>query len=787
MPGRPERDAAWWREYRKKRNAQTRPVSHGKKRKPSVPTFLAWDGEGISDDDGGHRYVMLANSNGDVLEAPSIDTQSAFDFLIDHTPAHATAIVFGGSYDATMMLRSLPRETIARIMADETEYGCRVAIGNRIYNVQYRQRKFLRVQRFRMKMTDPGFDVGGDRIAVKYSLPFGTRDPVTKKWSPDYDGSILLWDVLGFFQTTFVDALSKYAIAAPIAEITKMKAKRSTFTDRETRRMRAYCIAECEALVALYTELWRAFTRAGIRPRRHDGAGAVAGELLRMQGVKEHIKPEPDHLAVPIATAYFGGRIELCKLGRAAGTVFAADLASAYPAAAQDLPTLFGEWKKAKSVRGFSISRVRWNLPANEPWYPLPYRRPNGTILFPASGEGWYWRPEVESAIAWARKCGGEIDVLETWALTPSIDVRPFSFIPELYEKRQAMIDAGDGAEKALKTALASLYGKTAQQLGATPERRPPYFALSWAGWITSMTRARLARAGLRARHDVIAFATDAVYTTSRLRMKYNRGVKLLGGWDRSQYDDGVFVQAGVYWLRKQLAEPKWEAKYRGFDRDAMESPRDVLAAWREGMAAIAVPCTRFVTYGSALASKKTWEHRGTWRTIDRKLELTGNSPKRYPFGPIASDEATALQAQDAIAGARYRDALAQYGGKIIGAGYDQLAPHLRKRRGRYNLDLIADAAGCSEDDVLDYFITHPYRLKRADAIAAAEESSRRRRLRVACPADELLPLAVRSNDRYNAFGTLSTPFDSFTLEVELLDGASEEVVIAEAEESGLA
>jgi hypothetical protein len=105
------------------------------------------------------------------------------------------------------------------------------------------------------------------------------------------------------------------------------------------------------------------------------------------------------------------------------------------------------------------------------------------------------------------------------------------------------------------------------------------------------------------------------------------------------------------------------------------------------------IRCTRFVTYGSALASKKTWQHRATWRTILRKLDLTGNSPKR-------------LGVSDSIV-------FNAYGG--------------------------------------------------------------------------LVRLTPRANETYEAFGTISTPFDSFTLDVELLDGAAEETVLAEAEEAALA
>lgn len=580
-----------------------------------------------------HRYVLMMNSRGAQLEnengIPSID---ALDFLLDGASAHpkASHVVYGGSYDAVKILGDLPRGGkrgqpigLADILGNKTRFPVRVSLGNRLYSIDYRPRKYLAVARFRS-------------ASRKFSY-----DPITRKHRPDYDAKIRLWDVIGFYQAAFVEALKEYQIEADLERIAGMKAKRSGFdwaTEREL--ITRYCGEECEALERLMERLWSYFVYAKIRPARLDGAGAVAAALMQKMGVKESIALEPQELRGPAARAFFGGRIELMGLG-VPPALHGIDISSAYPAAATELPSMVGRWVRTTSLDGFTLAHVRYRFPMGLRWYPLPYRSPQGTIAFASEGEGYHWAPEARAALAFAAQLGGEIELIEAWRLEPVMpELRPFAFIPPLYRQRQEWKDAGIGAERAVKTALNSLYGKSAQQIGATiiderVTKLPPYLCLPWAGWITATTRARLIEAALLDPEAIIAFATDGIYTSRELPLSLTHKAEL-GAWEpafgkgeqkTTRADGAVFVQAGVYWTQHGEA---WKARYRGFDKDLMTSPKLALDAWSRGEWGVDIPTTRFVTFGSALASRDLWDWRGTWRTAPRRLDLTGASPKRY-------------------------------------------------------------------------------------------------------------------------------------------------------------
>ena len=578
-----------------------------------------------------HRYVMLANSDGDCLEGHSLSTRDCFEFLLNVAQkipesARVRHVWFGSGYDTTMILRDLPREITLAILKNETQLPRHVwydrgewRLDRRrsdphtgtCYAIHYTNRKCFRLARF----------VPGKKFV---------RNAKGRN-VPNYDAHITLWDTFGFFQGSFVQSLKTFDVKIAIDKMAAMKERRSTFADSDTNDMRAYCIEECKALRILIHTLFGHFWAAGLRPKRLDGAGAVASAALLKENVKEHIAPEPDHLRVPIATAFFGGRIELLRLGQIS-SLYAYDLSSAYPAALITLPSLVGTWSKGEPG-DVEIIRVRYCFPEGLRLYPLPYRDPRGSICFSASGEGWYWGPEVACAQRFAAVHGGSVQRLESWGFNPVSVARPFAFIGKYFDRRRTWQREGNGAEKALKLALNSLYGKTAQQLGGhraspgIPEKFPPYFSFVWAGLTTAITRARLMDAVMNDLDAVVMFATDGIFTTRPLAIEIVNGdAKYLGGWESKTYEAGVFAQAGVYWT---YDGKKWLARCRGFDRAAMALPTIATQAWEAGAPTVPVTMTRFVTLGGAAVSEDAWEWRGTWRTAPNTFDVSGRSPKR--------------------------------------------------------------------------------------------------------------------------------------------------------------
>ena len=177
-------------------------------------------------------------------------------------------------------------------------------------------------------------------------------------------------------------------------------------------------------------------------------------------------------------------------------------------------------------------------------FYPLFYRRQDGSILFPAKGIGRYYRDELLAAFEWVRQSrpdmneqqharmlklrGGweficptiydltaeELEALKRNCPSARISedglVYPFHYIKEYYDQR-ALYPKTDARNKILKLGINGAWGKTAQSVGGR-HGIPPRDASPWyAGVVTAGTRAKCVRAALKAPWNIIHFATDGI------------------------------------------------------------------------------------------------------------------------------------------------------------------------------------------------------------------------------------------------------------------------------------
>lgn len=552
--------------------------------------FIAWDGEGITGSDGVHRYVYLANSLGESrFDMNGLSTATCLEFLLETFNTHPKAIhvCYGASYDVNMLLRDVPWDKLCPIW--KNEWGNMGVLWNR-YRIMYHHRK-----------------------------AFWIKDNVRKG---------TLWDVIGFFQVPFVQAIKEH-LGADYEDyelIKTNKAKRSQFSYDEMDTITDYCQKELKALVLIMERLQSYLSEAGLQITRWDGAGAIAAALMKRENIKRHMAKTPPTVNRAAQYAYFGGRIEILQYGYHNRETYNYDINSAYPAAMLELPSLSnGRWLAERTGyrAPFSLSHVIWNFTHNNSlpvwYYPFPFREYNGNIYFPPAGEGWYWEPEVSAALDTIEKFSGYpsdyIEVIETINFYPFNDVKPFEFVSELYDKRLEWKAAGNMCQYALKLGLNSLYGKMCQQVGARDSKAPAYHQLEWAGYVTSFARARMLRAACEKPHSIIAFATDGIYATEPLALEPS---KAIGGWEFTTYDGYCGVQSGVYWLKNGET---WKSYRRGFDEGSLLL-ENVLAAWEQRKYHLNCASTRFVTLGSGVFTEKQRHHWRTWRTIERKLDL---------------------------------------------------------------------------------------------------------------------------------------------------------------------
>jgi hypothetical protein len=601
--------------------------------------IVMWDGEGITTE-GKHEYVMLCNSDGAILESKRhLTTEEIFNHLVENNDKDAINIGYATGYDINMWLLSASnargvnmydggylsgKDFIETILGNKTRYGVSFYMGSYLWRLSYRPRKEFTLSRIASILPD--------RSLSWFDVPATFR----------------MWDVFGFYQSPFVKALQDNKIECELEETAEMKAMRGKFTFEDFDRIRAYCFSECRDGVALFKDTLKNCVAAEVIPSRFDGPGALATALYKSKKVKDHLVDEPEEVFLAVRGAYFGGRIEAAKLGRI-DNMRGYDIASAYPAQIQNLPSLKGSWAlipdAPQAPAGPGIQRLlhlQYEYQNGLAFYPLPYRTQQNEVVFAAHGENWHWDAEYQASLIWSKRFDQpEARVLEYWEFKPvDAEARPFSFVPELYELRATWKNGSpkNPAEKILKLTLNSLYGKTAQQLGGSIEidatgekyiKKPPYFSMTWAGIITAGTRAELLKAACLAKDpaNVVLFMTDGLYVREELEMETVKGA--LGKWEPPDtFKDFVIVQAGVYWY---ATEEGWKAHYRGFDKESMKSPDFVLEAWKQGKHELDVPVRRFMGFGIATKSDELWKRRCTWSedTDSRKLQITGDCIKR--------------------------------------------------------------------------------------------------------------------------------------------------------------
>jgi hypothetical protein len=602
---------------------------HGYHPKVADLPIVSIDGEGYNDANGVHHYDLLAavgDSWQEYISDPiELKPDQIFEFLMSLPDKHGAALyfIYGGSYDATMWLYQLGDRSLKRMH----KYGhCSSPSGQ--YFLKYIPRREFIIR---------------DKLSLRFKLI--KRGKHIGKYRRIWDRQIHIYDVIGFFQMSFVKALSDWKITdqETIDRIANMKAQRGTFSEVEKQRILEYCLEECRLLVKLGNEFRKACYRANVVPRHWYGAGALASTLMRQYGVKEFLSEEPE-VKRYWAHAYFGGRTEITYQGRLPRGGYQYDINSAYPTAMVALPCLrHGKWKFSRNPISnynrsiYGIWHVKWNC-HGKLWGPFPWRDGKGRIYYPDSGEGYYHRIEIDAANALYPDC--EFEILEGWIFTPNCDHKPFDFIPERAAYRLQLKAEGEPANKPLKLGLNSLYGKTAQTVG----ENPPYQNFFWAGLITATTRARLLDAIRYCNGTVYSVATDGLISSVEID-ELPVGTTL-GTWEKTKIEEGILIRPGVYKWREPNG--KWHYGQRGFMSDEV-TWEQIEQHWDSGN--IIVPlqysATRFIGLRQAMARGKNWrEHLAKWITQDRIISFIPTMGTRWWNTASANENISPLRIQ---------------------------------------------------------------------------------------------------------------------------------------------
>lgn len=566
--------------------------------------IVAVDGEGINLPNGDHHYILLAISGVPPLTSTHrLDTLGILEYLWTNLHPDDISVVYGGSYDFNHWVRDLGRPKLEQL--------------------------------YRSRYTGRGVRFG----------PYELKWLRGKHFTIRREGkSVTVNDVVSYFQQPFVAACDLYLSDNPTwlnarGTIVREKARRGVFRPDELDNISDYNQLELDCLSLLVGELRARLNKVNLRPRRWDSPGAVAASLFMREKVKAHRNLDiPLPVAEAARYAYFGGRFEVLKYGISTKAAYEYDVNSAYPHALMQVPSLAGgTWETVSGDGGphpFALYKVIYkNLNPDNIRIPgaVPARCENGTICYPMEVEGWIWSPEMETLRRYARMVGGvRYWVVQTHLFHPATEEKPFAFIAALYNQRRALKKANDGAHLAIKVAINSLYGKTAQQVGWVPAtkdhpvRVPPYHQLEWAGFVTSHCRAAVLNAALQNIGSVVAFETDALFTDAPLTLDVGTG---LGQFELTEFANLTYIQSGHYYGTK--TDGKEVAKYRGVDRGFLAREQVERNMVRKPPHNVErAELTRFMGAGIALA--RTMDIWCKWITETKTLDLQPTGKRRH-------------------------------------------------------------------------------------------------------------------------------------------------------------
>lgn len=579
--------------------------------------FRVWDGEGWSDRDGKHWYCLFGHSDGAYVTRDKLGTYELLQFIMDERRDDVWNVAFAFDYDVNMILRDLTR-------------------------------RHLIVLRKKNK-------VCWDKFIIQY-VPhkwFRVTDRQEKK-------TVTIEDVWAFFQASFVNACKAYGVELSSLVIEGKEARGSFNRYLIETQIIPYWKEENQKAVELMNKLRESLESADIKIRRWYGPGVIANYTMKAHGIKNVMGDSPDIVKRAAQFAYAGGRFECFKVGHMQTPVYEYDINSAYPYAISKLPNLAeGEWyfvEYPETVESFGMYCVA-SL-ANGMYEPSPFfvRNDKGMVSYPGRCITWVWGPELQVAIDnLAKRYEGKEDyIAERKRKGHKIEEiivlcgfvfrendphdRPFEWITDTYALRQRYKREGNGAEKALKLQMNSMYGKMAQRVGWNEKTRkaPSWHCLEWAGWVTSHCRAQILEAANMARYDLVSIETDAVFSLKPLPLKTGTG---LGYWEETKFDDFVSLQSGCRFGRQGN---EWLAKYRGFDKGSItieaaleainrQRSHDGFEHPKQNRWTVMGKTTRFIGMGWAIQNNfDKWQ---CWETADREL-LIGAEGKRIhvPF-----------------------------------------------------------------------------------------------------------------------------------------------------------
>lgn len=493
----------------------------------NVPTtFICIDGEGITLDDGTHKYVLLGVNDQQIANPDGLSWDEILEFLWEQFSKHGTkSVAYTGfflGYDFGQMLKNLPEERARMLLTVEGR-------------AKRAPKSPDRIQPFPVEYRGWEFDILGNKR-------FRLRKKGTQRW-------MHICDTGPFFQKSLLNVLDPGEWSDPVVSVEEYETIRRGKERRSSAildsDMRYYNVLENQALSRVLTELNKGFQALGIylKPNQWFGPGQAAQEWLKDRAItgEELQEITPTGALEAARKSYFGGWFEIMAHGIIPGITYEYDINSAYPWIISSLPCLLhGTWKHDNGITDYTLvyAKVRGQ---DKHIGAMLHRDKDGNIYRPHHTEGWYWYHELKAAYNAGLIYSYEIS--EYWAYDPCECKPPLAEVRDIYALRQK-VGKKTPLGIACKLVPNSLYGKFAQSVGHPMFGNPVYASLITAGCRTMILDAIATHPD--GPGSVMMIATDGIYFNKPHPDLPVSGE--LGEWDYGKRKNMCLFKPGVYW-----------------------------------------------------------------------------------------------------------------------------------------------------------------------------------------------------------------------------------------------
>jgi len=359
-------------------------------------------------------------------------------------------------------------------------------------------------------------------------------------------GRLVLVDSLNWFPQKLAQ-LGK-ALGLPKGEL-----PRSTDSDDVWFR---YCERDVEILYQSFLRLVDFVRANNLGMFRYTGAAqAMSAYRHRFMAHPIYTHADPDVKRIE-RQSYFGGRLEVFRLGKIPGPIFNLDVSALFPSvmAENEYPKalhrsdITDAWRYVLPGIAWDRSIAETKISTTLPLYPV--RTDKGVIYPVGDFSTTLAGPELGMA-----KSRGDIVAVRSWA---EYSTKPLFklWVDELWELRQRCIDDGNPLyEQFVKRLMNSLYGKFGQRSGAWANSNATLAGLPWQRWseidCVGGTRREFRSVGyqIQERMDKVeidgTFPAVSAFVTANARLRMN-DLRVTAGERNTYYQciDGLLTNA---------------------------------------------------------------------------------------------------------------------------------------------------------------------------------------------------------------------------------------------------